>query len=311
MDKRRLALLLKKYLNNKASDEEKNIIDDWIGQKQNEDNHKQKLDPIAIREKLKTKIDQKIIRNKYRRINLTLVVGFIFVTLFTLSIKYYYGGVNAYKQENYLINVPKGKKIRVKLIDGSVVWLNAESRFEYPKTFNKEKRAVNLLGGEAFFDIATDKTRPFIVETNASQTQVLGTTFNIKTGKSDKAVITLVNGAVRVSRKKADAMQGSIDLKPNEQLVLERNRLPLKKKVNTSQIIGWNRIYFDNQSLEEAIKVLIKAYGVQVVLKEESIRNIKFSASFSLADKPADVIYELAKANNIRYKWENEKVTLY
>lgn len=312
MNKRRLALLLKKYLNNKASDEEKNIVDDWIGHKQSEYYTAQNIDPMKFKDKLKAKIDHKIVQNKYRRINVTVFASFLLVVLCTLSIQYYYGEINANnKQENYLINVPKGEKMRINLVDGSIVWLNAESRLEYPKIFDKKMRRVKLLSGEAFFDIATDKARPFIVETNTSQTQVLGTTFNVQVGKSDKAVITLVKGAVRVSAKNAGTTAREIDLKPNEQAVLEKNGLPLKKVVNVSHIIGWNRLYFNNQPLQEAVKVLMKAYGIQIVLKDEDLYDIKFSASFSLTDKPTDVIYELAKANNIKYKWERQRVTLY
>lgn len=311
MNKRRLALLLKKYLNNKASDEEKRIVDNWIKRKQHE-HSVQDIGPLAFKERLKVKIDHKIVQNKYRRVNAMIFASFLLVVLSTLSIQYYFGEMDAHnRQENYVINVPKGEKMRIKLVDGSTVWLNAESRFEYPKTFDNKTRRVNLLRGEAFFDIATDRARPFIVETNASKTQVLGTTFNVQVGKSDKAVITLVKGAVRVSAKNAGTTAREIDLKPNEQAVLEKNGLPLKKVVNVSHIIGWNRLYFNNQPLQEAVKVLMKAYGIQIVLKDEDLYDIKFSASFSLTDKPTDVIYELAKANNIKYKWERQRVTLY
>jgi transmembrane sensor len=312
MNKRRLALLLKKYVNNKASDEEKRIVDNWIKRKQHEHYAAQDIDPLTFKERLKAKIDHKIVQNKYRRVNAMIFAGFFLVVLSTLSIQYYFGETDANnKQENYLINVPKGEKMRIKLVDGSTVWLNAESRFEYPKTFGNKTRKVNLLSGEAFFDIATDRARPFIVETNASKTQVLGTTFNVQVDKSDKAVITLVKGAVRVSTKNVSTTTRDIYLKPNEQAVFEKNGLPLKKVVNVSHIIGWNRLYFNNHPLQEAVKVLTKAYGIQIVLKDEDLYNIRFSASFSLTDKPTDVIYELAKANNIKYKWEKQRVTLY
>jgi ferric-dicitrate binding protein FerR (iron transport regulator) len=312
MNKRRLALLLKKYLNNKASDEEKRIVDNWIKRKQHEHYVTQDSDSMVFKKKLKAKIDHKIVQNIYRRVNTMILSSFLLVVLSTLSIQYYFGETDANnKQENYLINVPKGEKMRIKLVDGSTVWLNAESRFEYPKTFDNKTRNVNLLRGEAFFDIATDRARPFTVETNASKTQVLGTTFNVQVDKSDKAVITLVKGAVRVSAKNVSITTRDIYLKPNEQAVLEKNGLPSKKVVNVSHIIGWNRLYFNNHPLQEAVKVLTKAYGIQIVLKDKGLYDIKFSASFSLTDKPTDVIYELAKANNIKYKWEKQRVTLY
>ncbi len=77
------------------------------------------------------------------------------------------------------ISVPRGKDFSLVLEDGTKVWLNAESSFEYPTCFNGSERIVKL-SGEAYFDVVSDIHHPFIIETSNVRTRVLGTQFNLR-----------------------------------------------------------------------------------------------------------------------------------
>lgn len=113
-----------------------------------------------------------------------------------------------------------GKSIRIiKLPDGSTTWLNENSKLEYGKMFDKKTREV-WLSGEAFFDIAHNKEKPFIIHAHSVNIKVLGTAFNIKSYPGDKTVETsLVRGSVEISRE-GDPSRSYI-LKPYQKLVVD------------------------------------------------------------------------------------------
>ena len=95
------------------------------------------------------------------------------------------------------VSTSKGQKLDIELIDGTRIRLNANSKITYPETFTESIREVTL-EGEAYFDVARDATRPFIVRTQFANTQVLGTSFNIHTS-AEAVAVTLVEGKVNVS----------------------------------------------------------------------------------------------------------------
>ena len=76
------------------------------------------------------------------------------------------------------ITVPAGQRINITLADGTNVWLNARTTIQYPITFNEKERLVKL-DGEAYFDVTKDKSKPFIVQTNNYNVEVLGTKFDV------------------------------------------------------------------------------------------------------------------------------------
>lgn len=86
---------------------------------------------------------------------------------------------------------------RIKLGDGTAVWLNSDSRLEYPLNFSGGERRV-YLSGEAYFDVARDENRPFVVESGNHSVAVLGTEFNVSAYSGENAVTTLVEGSVAV-----------------------------------------------------------------------------------------------------------------
>ncbi len=99
------------------------------------------------------------------------------------------------------IYVPTGQRVNITLSDGTNVWLNARTKIVYPAVFDKSVRQV-AVDGEAYFDVAKDKKRPFIVETGKCNMEVLGTKFNVE-GYSDKDdfEVTLMEGSVRVASR--------------------------------------------------------------------------------------------------------------
>ena len=97
------------------------------------------------------------------------------------------------------ITVPAGQRINITLADGTNVWLNARTTIQYPITFNEKERLVKL-DGEAYFDVTKDKSKPFIVQTNNYNVEVLGTKFDVDSySETEIFETTLMEGSVRIS----------------------------------------------------------------------------------------------------------------
>ena len=163
------------------------------------------------------------------------------------------------------ISVPAGQRICMTLQDGSRVWLNSGSTMEYPNIFRKDCRKVNL-SGEAFFDVTTDKERPFIVETFACDIEVLGTKFNVEADAVDSEFSTaLLEGSVRLSENISGT---KMILKPGEKAELIQGRLRRSRITNPDEYLWTDGIIsLQCDSFSELLNRLEKAYDVRFVVK--------------------------------------------
>ena len=181
--------------------------------------------------------------------------------------------------------VPRGGMYSLELEDGTRVWLNADSRLEYPAVFPSGRREVSL-SGEAYFAVARDTSAPFTVRTTRGDVRVLGTEFNVKC-YADEGVMeaTLVEGQVGLSEERA----GSVVLEPGEQaLVGEGVQGIAVREVNVQHYIGWkeNRLSFQGETLEEIMQVLARWYDIEVVFEDARLRGLEFSGNL---DKYTDI----------------------
>lgn len=181
--------------------------------------------------------------------------------------------------------VPRGGMYSLELEDGTRVWLNADSRLEYPAVFPSGRREVSL-SGEAYFAVARDTSAPFTVRTARGDVRVLGTEFNVKC-YADEGVMeaTLVEGQVGLSEEGA----GSVVLEPGEQAVVGEGVQGIAvREVNVQHYIGWkeNRLSFQGETLEEIMQVLARWYDIEVVFEDDGLRRLEFSGNL---DKYTDI----------------------
>lgn len=177
------------------------------------------------------------------------------------------------KVETHLLSTPRGKTFEVVLGDGSKIWLNADSRLEYPSCFVGDRRVVKLYG-EAYFQISKDEKRPFIVETDGLQTIVLGTEFNVRNYKKENSHVTLIEGSVKVNNT---ANEYSVVLSPGENArVMEDGSLGVQK-VDVDTYIYWRDgyFYFDNRTLAEIMQDIGRWYNVNVVFDDARVMDYK------------------------------------
>ena len=168
------------------------------------------------------------------------------------------------------LSIPRGQDYHLTLADGTQVWLNAESRLEFPDRFNGNTREVRLQG-EAYLEVKKDAKRPFIVHTDYLTTRVLGTAFNVRAYSRKDASVTLVSGRVQVNT--GDLAQV---LSPGERAALTGSQL-MVNAVDTYPITQWKEgfFYFDNQSLFSIMQELSRWYGVNVSFDDRSKMNLR------------------------------------
>ncbi len=200
-----------------------------------------------------------------------------------------------------------GVKSHLTLSDGSQVILNSGSELKYVKNFEKDRREV-FLKGEAFFMVAEDSKKPFVVSSRETKTTALGTSFNVKAYEGETLDVSLLTGKVAVSREWA--VEEAIILFPGEAVKIDREKNQLEKTdYNRDLVIGWTKkwIVFQKTPLIEAIRVLENWYGVQVQInnqpgdqvllsgkfRDETLENVleglKFSARFDFIIDKANV----------------------
>ena len=157
--------------------------------------------------------------------------------------------------QNQLITA-KGSKGRFTLPDGSVVWLNSETKLTYPSQFASDKRLVTL-EGEAYFEIEKDMKKPFIVQAGEIDVEVLGTCFNVDSYSYTEFVQTaLLNGSVKISGK---GVKEPVYLKPNEQLRLNKeNGETTVEMVDVRLYCSWKegRFVFEKERLENIMNTI-------------------------------------------------------
>lgn len=173
--------------------------------------------------------------------------------------------------------VPAGGEYRLLLSDGTMVYMNSESRLRYPVRFAGDKREVEL-EGEAYFDVARDEKCPFAVHANGVKVCVLGTSFNVMAYKGDKRTeVTLVKGKVRV----ACGQHGKV-LEPDQQFVLDNaSGECVVRDVDVNAFIDWKNgvLNFDAMPLGELSEKLGRWYDVKFFFTSEMLKCLKFSGA--------------------------------
>ncbi|HEX5154285.1 MAG TPA: FecR domain-containing protein [Parafilimonas sp.] len=194
------------------------------------------------------------------------------------------------------LHVPRGGEYMMVLSDGTKVWLNSASALRYPVQFNGSERRVELLEGEAYFEVAKNTGKPFKVITNHVTIQDIGTAFNVNsyTNAAGLVTATLTEGIIQVT-----AAQQSIRMQPGEQV--QANELTAKvSKTDTAMAIAWKNglFMFSNTALEQVTEQISRWYDVAVVY-DESFKQKKFFTGEIKRTLPLSKILEMMELTGI------------
>ncbi|WP_257668945.1 FecR family protein [Parapedobacter tibetensis] len=168
------------------------------------------------------------------------------------------------EEGQYHIATPKGGEYDVMLADGTRVWLNAESSLSLTPTFNKNDRHVDLMG-EAYFEVAKDPEKPFIVTVNELEIEVLGTHFNVTSYPEDQeAKTTLIEGSIKISKGGNEKV-----LSPGQQAIVQdiSKDIQINNTVDPGKVTAWKDGFFEfkNDAIDEILAPIARWYQVEIV----------------------------------------------
>ena len=231
------------------------------------------------------------------------------------------------KEEQSILNIQiiagKGLRKKTTLPDGTVVWLNSDSKLSYNSNIGQNSTRIVYLTGEAFFDVAHHNNRPFIVRTSKISVNVLGTAFNVKAYPKDKkSEATLIRGSIELSVN--NRPEQKILLSPSEKFAFVQNRAGKEEGAPITQdisltiehinpvIIGdkvyieetsWkdSQLVFKNESFEALKPKLERWFNVRIHMNEQKIKSYQFTGVFNKENiKEALTAMQLIKPFNFK-----------
>lgn len=222
-------------------------------------------------------------------------------------------GMPEEKQEEWnKVVTSVGGEYVVELSDGTRVWLNANTTFDFPVDFVRQERVVKLRG-EAYFEVAKDAKRPFIVETEGTRTRVLGTSFNVKAYPDERYErTTLLEGSVEITLAESTGTPSPrMVLEPGMQARWETGSRSLSvRAVDAEDAIAWRRgeFLFTEEDIQVVLQTLSRWYGVEFVSTDEKLETYTFSGMMSKDDKLGETLEILTLAGGPAFRIEGDKV---
>ena len=206
-----------------------------------------------------------------------------------------------------IISTPKGGQYKLLLADGTKVWLNAASSLRYPISFNGNKREVELIG-EAYFEVASDQSKPFTVSSNDLKVQVLGTHFNINAYENEGfSRTTLLEGSIRIN-----VANNSQLLKPGQQArVSSLNEIKVINHVETEEVVAWKNetFQFVKSDIYSVMRQIERWYDVEIEYRGNIPTH--FGGSISRNVTLDQVLNILQQTKKVRFEMEGKKVLVF
>jgi ferric-dicitrate binding protein FerR (iron transport regulator) len=307
------------YFKGELTEKQEKDLLDWV--EQSEENYQELLkerklwDILILSDASKNKESESEIQqsNRFRRVIYNIgKVAAIFIVAFGLGILFKTNsGLQITTTKFNKIEVPRGQRVLITLVDGTKVWLNAKSKFTFPDHFEKNNRTVQL-DGEAYFDVVHNEKDPFIVKTSKYQIKVLGTQFNVNAYQnSNNFETTLVEG--RVLLKTYDPGSLTIELKPDEQYSEDSGtgKYHIKKVVAKENISWIDGVYtFNDQSFSDIVQRLERYYDTKIVVNYPELLDYRFTGKFRYRDS-LTMILDVVKQNKaFTYKQVGNKIII-
>lgn len=203
------------------------------------------------------------------------------------------------------ITTPRGGQYQVVLPDGSAVWLDAASSITYPSAFVGNKRQVRL-SGEAYFEVAKNPEKPFVVNVDdKQQIEVLGTHFNVQAYPDDHDIkTTLLEGSVKLQYRNKEAI-----LMPGQMAVNDPGLSLLIKQADVYEVMAWknNMFVFNNENIKSIMKRLARWYDVDVVF-EGAMDKVNFFGNYSRSKSLSNLLRDIELIDKVHFKVKGRRV---
>lgn len=326
--------LLRKYRQGLASQQESDVVEQWLDHVKNDD--PSNFDDNKIDEQLvkawvnidsRVKPPVSIFKNNIGKIGIAasiILISGIAIWIASkkatdkspaLQAKCIQPNVTIRKSNGWVyIQTQKAAKYTATLSDGSVIVLNASSRLRYPQTFTNHKRPVYLEEGEALFTVAKDKTSPFTVYTTKFATTALGTAFNIRNYKNEhKISISLIHGKIRVDdlRKTKSQIASRIVL-PHHQIIANDDLRSIKSSSfdDEATVTGWKDgiLSFKDASMPEVLNSIENRFNLKIINNSPQ-GNWSYTGIFK-NESIKDVMETICLTEGIHYTLKNNEIIL-
>lgn len=289
--------LLVKHLLGEATEEEVLLLKEWIN---NDVTHKRKYEDFkkiweeSRKLAVKSKVDEnaawlrfkdrvnesankKAVLRKIHPVNWMRIAALFILIIGISIIAYFIIGVKPVKN----IVIASGISTKTDTLpDGSVVTLNKNSSLSFPSKFKGDTRTI-ALSGEAFFNVKPNKEKPFVIQVNEVIVRVVGTSFNVRS-KNGVTEVIVETGIVQVIRNNK-----MVELKPKEKVTISQQDSILVKQAESEKLYNYYRtkeFVCDDTPLWKLVEVLKEAYGVNIIIENDNIRNLKLNTTFNNED---------------------------
>ena len=308
--------ILYKFVEGNASFEEEAAVKQWM--EESAENRLAFLKERKLFDAMLLLGNEEIIKNGKKRFSINLsslrteLIKIAAVVAITLGGSYFYYQSSLEKELMAMqtITVPAGQRINITLVDGTNVWLNARTSLSYPVKFGKNNRQV-VLDGEAYFDVTKDKSKPFIVQTDNYNVEVLGTQFDVNAySETGEFETTLMSGSVKVASA-SDSTQ-KITLKPNNKVFLQDGKLHVTA-VDDYNPYRWKEglICFKNETFTSIMKDFEKYYGLTIQVKNKNVFKYVYTGKFRQTDGIDYALRVLQKDIKFTYQRDDENQIIY
>ncbi|MEM6831886.1 MAG: FecR domain-containing protein, partial [Bacteroidota bacterium] len=280
--------LFKKYIEGECTEQEKRLVEEWLNSGEGTLSDFSTREVAQMKERTWEKLEKRhqfrlevsgesafkeskaTILPLYRKVFRYAAVAVMAISLGFTS--YYFlstTGVDSGKPsvalEDYqTISNGRGQRKSVELPDGTTVWLNNDTQIKVPEEFSEEERIV-YLAGHAHFHVIRNPEKPFIIYTEGTKTQVLGTSFDINTNDPDLGTeIIVTSGKVVFSEK--NNLDNRVTLTVDQRAVISDEKTIALNEVDAQRLTAWktDRLVFDDETLGGIIKVLEPWYNVRI-----------------------------------------------
>ncbi len=251
---------------------------------------------------ISSKTKQPKIRSSFLTLQRVAAVAIIVVSTFLL---YFY-----FSKPAEIVITAQTENIEQVLPDGSVVSLHAGSQLTYPEVFTTKSRNVQLKG-EAYFKVAHDASKPFIVASGDAMVEVLGTEFNVNSNStSGNTEVVLTTGKVSVYY--IENPSEKVLLSPGEKAELIADQMFIRKQTNTDpNYMAWKTrvLVFDNETLSQVVKTLRSVYQTSITLTDNESAECRVTASFN--DQSLQSVLEVLKETlELQVQMDGENISI-
>jgi ferric-dicitrate binding protein FerR (iron transport regulator) len=229
---------------------------------------------------------------------------------FAVSYAFLHQSQDEYAVTVQTVSVPAGQRVNLTLADGTNVWLNALTTLTYSNDFGRKDRTLQL-DGEAYFEVAKDGNKPFIIKTGIGEIEAKGTSFNVQAYASDAGFeTTLMTGSVDVRLTGKDT--SAVTLVPGQKAMKEAGKLQVET-VDDFARYRWREglICFNKSTFVEIMHDFEKYYDVKVEVINRNVMKNKYTGKFRYTDGIEYALQVLKKSISFKYRRDDEKQIIY